>query len=53
MRCIACNDIIEDWFRKVTEQEDYCQNCTEKINESDFEEENIKFIPIEEVEDKI
>lgn len=53
MRCIACNDFIEDWFRKVTEQEDYCQKCIECINECDYEEETIEFVPIEDVEDKI
>lgn len=34
MRCIICNEIIDESFMDFTEQEDYCEECYNSIQET-------------------
>jgi len=56
MRCIACNEIIDDRFRLISDQEDFCQECMgviTKMIEGIDNDSRLKFVPIEDVEDEI
>jgi len=57
MRCIACNNIIDDLTIKLTEQDEYCQECITEINKILYNvpdaNDHFEIISIEDLEDEI
>lgn len=57
MRCIACNEIIDDFTIKLTKQDEFCSDCLAEINKMlyfipDVNDE-IEIIDIDDLEDEI
>ena len=39
MRCMICNEIIDDEFRIISGQEEICEECYDAIHTSELDEE--------------
>jgi hypothetical protein len=55
MRCIACNEIIEDTYIRISGQDEYCHECMFEVTKvlEGVEEEEVEFISIDDLEDEI
>lgn len=55
MRCIACNEIVDEIYIRISGQDEYCHECMHEVTKvlEGIEEEEIEFISIDELEDEI